>query len=471
MMPNRRKVFKVARRLEASERGFALPSILGLGLLMLMIATALIIKAQGDQATAIAQRDTAESLALAEGGSSRTLGMLNSNYQSFLTLNYDPNNLLEPKTGAPNQWSSPPDLPPCFDASQLDTILLNGRIPASAAANTYTVEAYRYDATNQTGTLLVKGYPPNSTAFTRVQQTFKVSSVPSLDAANFPGLYGDHVNLGNNDVLGAIGGNVYCKNCTLPNTATQCVNGQPTQKGLLAAVGALNNGEVQGQIRLGKISLPPLPTAPPGAIDLNDFNGDSEELPRKDDEPTSSDSGIPTYNYTLNSLTMKGKAKDRKSKAKDKDGLKINTTNARVRLFVSGDITISGKAQIDSGDNPARFAIFGRPADSNASNDQQFTLNGVAKPTTGVAKPTTVFIYAPDARMGINGGSSSPDIPDIYGAVWVKEWDGSSSNKAAISVPGNMKELLEAEDFNVDALITVYRTGANTHWHRRSQEP
>ncbi len=456
-MPNRRKAFKVTRRLEASERGFALPSILGLGLLMLMIATALIIKAQGDQATAIAQRDTAESLALAEGGSSRTLGMLNSNYQSFLTLNYDPNNLLEPKTGAPNQWSSPPDLPPCFDASQLDTILLNGRIPASAAANTYTVEAYRYDATNQTGTLLVKGYPPNSTAFTRVQQTFKVSSVPSLDAANFPGLYGDHVNLGNNDVLGAIGGNVYCKNCTLPNTVTQCVKGQPTQKGLRAAIGTLNNGEVQGQIRLGKISLPPLPAAPPGSIDLKDFNGDGKKLPRKDkdkdkdkdDEPTSIDSGIPTYNYTLDSLTLKGKAKD---------SLEIDTANARVRLFVSGDITISGKAQIDSGDNPARFAIFGRPADSNASNDQQFTLSG--NTTLG-----SVFIYAPDARMGINGGSS------INGAVWVKEWDGSSSNKAAISVPGNMKELLEAEDFNVDALITVYRTGANTHWHRRSQEP
>lgn len=215
-MPNRKKIFKVTQRIRVSDQGFALPAILGMGLLMLMIATTLIIKAQGDQTTAIAQRDTAETLALAEGGSSRTLGMLNSNYQSFLILNYDPNNLLPPNTGAPNQWSTPPEPPPCFDASQLDTILLNGRIPTTVAANTYTVEAYRYDTTTQTGTLLVKGYPPNSTAFARVQQTFNVSSIPSLDPANFPGLYGDRVNLGNNDVLGAIGGNVFAKIASLP---------------------------------------------------------------------------------------------------------------------------------------------------------------------------------------------------------------------------------------------------------------
>ncbi|NJM66091.1 MAG: hypothetical protein HC851_10705 [Acaryochloris sp. RU_4_1] len=452
----------MTQRIRVSDQGFALPAILGMGLLMLMIATTLIIKAQGDQTTAIAQRDTAETLALAEGGSSRTLGMLNSNYQSFLILNYDPNNLLPPNTGAPNQWSTPPEPPPCFDASQLDTILLNGRIPTTVAANTYTVEAYRYDTTTQTGTLLVKGYPPNSTAFARVQQTFNVSSIPSLDPANFPGLYGDRVNLGNNDVLGAIGGNVFCKNCLLANTATQCINGQPTQGGLRAAIGALNNGVVQGQIRLGKISLPRLPTAPTGAIPLGNFSGNGVQLPGLRDQPISIDSGVPTYSYALDSLTMSGN-----------NIMRVNTTNARINFYVRGNITMSGNSQIKNVctgctsyggtnlGNPARFSIYGKPDDGDTSYDQEFTLNGGAT-------PSNVFIYAPDARMGINGGSSSPDI---YGAVWVKEWNGSNSNNADISVPNNMRSLLRLEGFNVDNLITVYRTSANTRWQRRSQEP
>jgi hypothetical protein len=454
-------------RLNADQQGFSVPLVVGLGLLMILISTTLIIKAQGDQVTAISQKETAESLALAEGGSSRTLGTLNSNYNGFLILNYDPNNLLTPNTGAPDQWSSPPNPPPCFDASQFSNLVLKGKIPASAATDTFTVEAYRYDPTTQTGTLLVKGYPPNSTALTRLQQTFTVSPNASSDPANFPGLYGEDINLANNDVLGAVGGNVFCKDCTIPNTATQCVNGQPTLDGLRGAIDVLTNGVVQGQIRLGAITLPTLPTAPAGAISLGDFDGNGVTFPRPGDTPTSTDSnGVPTYSYRLDSLSISGN-----------NVMTLDTTNARIHFYVDGDITMSGSASIlntctgtnagcgsfgsSGGTNlgsPSRFLILGRP-DNGGSYDQAFTLNGGAT-------PSNLFIYAPDARLTINGGTSTPDI---FGAAWVKRWDGSSSNNVEITVPNNMQALLDLEGFNTTNLISSYRTSPVTSWQRRTQ--
>lgn len=51
--------------------------------------------------------------------------------------------------------------------------------------------------------------------------------------------------------------------------------------------------------------------------------------------------------------------------------------------------------------------------------------------------------------MEINGGASTPDL---RGAVWAKQWDGSSSNNAEIEVPNNIGENL-GSDFNVSIAI------------------
>ena len=58
-----------------------------------------------------------------------------------------------------------------------------------------------------------------------------------------------------------------------------------------------------------------------------------------------------------------------------------------------------------------------------------------------------MWVYFPDGNVGINGGGNTAVSCDsagectggnIYGAVWAKEWNGSSSNVAKLVVPADM---------------------------------
>jgi hypothetical protein len=458
-------------------KGFAMPFAIGIGLMMVLVTITLLLKSQDNQVASIAQKQTSGSLSLAEGGISRTLGNLNDNYQIFLQLNYDPNNLLGNSPDGPDEWSNPPNPPPCFN-SLAD--IVSGKIPASASAETYTVEAYRYsdpdgvpENGDETGTLLVKGHPLNSTAVTRIQQTMEV--VRSDSPASFPGLMAQQISLVNNDVLGAIAGNVVCTdaaNCVVPSS--ECADGKPTNDGLRSAIGALNNGVVQGKIFITEIDWPTVPTAPTGPLGDDDDDDDddgasaaptvsitgSSSFPRRDAMGTITDTLVEgAYHYEVSSISLSGT-----------DILTIDTTSAPVYFYLNGDLTMSGSAVINhsctgSSDgcgtlgsglgSPERFRIYGLADDGDSSADQSITLNGGAT-------ATNVFIYAPDAVMGINGGSSSPDI---NGAIWVREWDGSSSNNAEITVPNNMKQLLEDTGFVVTS--PTLRTSAAISWERK----
>lgn len=443
------------RRSHHNSQGFAMPLALGMGLMMVLVTITLILKSQDNQVTSIAQKQTSESLSLAEGGISRTLGFLNDNYQIFLQLNYDPNNLLGNLPDAPDEWSNPPNPPPCF-SSLAD--IASGRIPVSASADTYTVEAYRYsdpdgipENGDETGTLLVKGHPLNSTAVTRIQQTMEVTRSDS--PASFPGLMAQEIDLGNNDVFGAISGNVVCTdvtNCIVP--VDQCANGKPTNDGLRSAIGAQNNGVVQGKIFITDLVWPTLPTAPSG-IPTATITG-SETFPKAGDTTING-----AYQYRISSISLSGN-----------EVLTIDTTSAPVYFFLEGDMTASGNAvlkHICSGSSdgcgtygsglgsPERFRIYGLADDGDSSVDQSLFLNGG---TTA----TNIFIYAPDADMGINGGSSNPDV---NGAIWVREWNGSNSNNAEITVPNEMKQLLEGTGLVVTT--PTLRTSAATSWERK----
>lgn len=53
------KKLKIALRRSSSEQGFAIPIAVGMGLIMLLVGVTMIIKSQGDQVTASAQKNTA----------------------------------------------------------------------------------------------------------------------------------------------------------------------------------------------------------------------------------------------------------------------------------------------------------------------------------------------------------------------------------------------------------------------------
>ncbi|ATS19414.1 hypothetical protein BRW62_12520 [Parathermosynechococcus lividus PCC 6715] len=553
------------------QRGFTLPLVLGMGLIMMVVALTLISRSQLDVSTASLQKQTQQAFAVAEGGMARTLGLLNGNYQILLRRTYnpvnpntgrrylidravDPSKVGQPNVGQPNtdprqrntdgidatpvdEWNAASlgdAVPPCFTLNNVTDILLNGQIGTPVQGN-YRILAYLYDQPTETGHLLIEGrLANNSPANAYVLQKMKITdrNVP----ANFPGLLAQRINLGNNDVFGAVNGNVICtnaNNCKVP--ADQCVNGQPTNAGLRQAVGALNNSIIHGTIAVNKIELPPFPTPPPtvnpsgnppvnGDVqapdpsDLRNFlmkrkdyvdgtnsndrysqgaynlgNIGEMTLPRPDDRPYV-DTSLPAehpdriyYAYRVNDINLSGN-----------NNLTINTSRWPVRLFVSGNISLSGQAGIrnicrpspnsspspDSDDTcrrgakmglpsevipcgkntrcsigtPDRLRIYGNPPDpNNAVTDQQFTLSGGS--TAG-----SLFVYAPDAKVGINGGSSSPDI---VGAVWAKEWNGSNSNNAEIYVPDRLPEDLGEAYQN--SSIVVARTTEASNWNRLAQ--
>lgn len=452
------------RKPYSDAQGFSLPTAVGLGSIMLTVGFLMVARAQLDRSTAVQQVQTANSLALAEGGLARSLALLNGNFQILLRRSFDPINPLTgrtylgpdgiPKTGdeetvALNEWSniSTNELPPCVDPSEFEDILLAGTIGNSTGPN-YRLLAYRYndmgdsDGANDIGTILIQGQGDidtqqgNSNSATAVLVSMNISNVNA--DSNFPGLLAESINLGNNDVLGSISGNVVCTNaanCVVPPDA--CLNGTPTIEGLREAIGALRNGVVQGEIIIGPLTLPELPTAPTGASNLGNISG-NQTLPRSGDRQIDG-----AFHYIVDDISLSGSS-----------SLTINSMSGPVFLYVSGDISMRGNAIINHSGAPENFRIYGNPADSNNSNDQTFTINGGSS-------ATNVFIYAPDAMVGINGGSSSPDI---QGAVWAKTWDGSSSNVAEILVPDDLAENL---GLDFPPTITTSRTSAAIRWERR----
>lgn len=433
------------------------------------------------------------------------------------------------------------DAPPCFTLDNLNTIVLSGTIGTPVQGN-YRILSYLYDAPTQTGHLLIEGrLPNNSPANAFILQKMKItdrsvpSNFPGLLAQSVNLGNNDVFGTINGNVICTDPAK-----CVVPQT--QCVNGQPTQQGLRTAVGALNNSIIEGTIAINNINLPPFPEIPnsvrgsvlgnlplttlpswlpPSQVaafqealqaaggysegayanfpvpgrgnnppqDSPDITGNTINLrfPRPGDRPyVDPNPNIPFfipdplrpgeqmvnpekvyYAYRINKIDLKGNER-----------VAFDTSKYAVRLYVSGNISLSGNAGIDNtcspdsstcgtGANmglptgvgtPDRLRIYGNPPDpNNMKTDQEFTLSGGA--TAG-----SLFVYAPDAKVGINGGSREPDI---VGAVWAKEWNGSSSNNAEIRVPDRLPEALGGAYAN--ASIVVARTTEASNWNRLAQ--
>lgn len=170
-------------------------------------------------------------------------------------------------------------------------------------------------------------------------------------------------------------------------------------------------------------------------------------FPREGDEPD----GEGVYHYKIDGISLNGNT----ITIEPDDGEKVY-------FYVSGDITVGEKSKIINEGNSGDFKIYGKPDDGDNEADQTFSLHGKTC--------IDAFIYAPDAKMGINGGGKgcSGGNPNerynIYGAVWVKEWGLSKSNAAGILVPDELKDGLGSD-------VSVFnKSGYISTWQREKAE-
>lgn len=426
------------------DRGFALPIAIALGFIMILIAATLVMRSQGDQTTAQAQKATAQSLTIAEGGITRTLATLNNSNPdvgSLLTRNYDPNGLLVSGSTI-NEWTAS-NMPPCTSL----TDLLSGTIGSS----TYQVLAYRYDATNKTGTLLVKGQAPvgATSSESRVQQTFKIKPKNSTFIAV---LGTDDIDLGNNDVRGTYG-NVACTN------TTKCPVTCPyTNASAKTAIGGLGSADIDGKIYIGSIPTPTFPTMPtvwdgtgtvhttPFTISLGNYTTNNTTLtfPRSSDF-TNHIAGTP-YHYSIGTMNANG-FNITINTAKNAS---TNPTGDPVYFWVSGNINMGGSSQLNhnNSSNPTAFRIYG----TSTTSQDMVVASG--------ASDVDAFIFAPNARVGINGTGT------IDGMVYAKSFGEVGANgNAVVKVPNN----LNLPSFLGDlAVFYSYQIDSTNSWQRQA---
>ncbi|PSB46128.1 hypothetical protein C7B80_14570 [Cyanosarcina cf. burmensis CCALA 770] len=435
---------KFALICRCSNCGFAMPIAMALGFIMILIATILVMRSQGDQTTAQAQKATAQSLAVAEGGITRTLATLNNSNPdigSLLTRNYDPNGLLVGGSTI-NEWTAS-NMPPCTSL----TDLLSGTIGSS----TYEVLAYRYDVNNKTGTLLVKGQVPvgATSSESRVQQTFKIKPKNSTFIAV---LGTDDIGLGNNDVRGTYG-NVACTN------TTKCPVTCPyTTASAKTAIGGLGSADVDGKIYIGSIPTPTFPTMPTvwdgtGTKPSTEFTVDlgtnldnkvTHNFPRSSDF-TNHIAGTPYHykinsiddnNYNINVTTLKDATK--------------NPTGDPVYFWVSGKIDMGGSSQLNhnNSSNPTAFRIYG----TSTTSQDMVVASG--------ASDVDAFIFAPNARVGINGTGT------IDGMVYAKSFGEVGANgNAVVNVPNNPNLPSFLSDL---AVFFSYQIDSTNSWQRQA---
>jgi hypothetical protein len=453
-MRRRKKIVGRLTSVKAKQRGFTLPLSISVGISMLLLGSLMIARSNVDQVSAIAQVQTAGALSVAEAGVARTLSQLNSPaFARLMTRSYEqdrgdgreylgPDQILrsgDESNPITNEWDDPSTA--CVGSTtSVPADLTSGTVGSGSSAGTYQVLAYRYNPNTETGTLLVEGRYRDSISRVQVSVTRRVK--PSANSNGFPGLYAsESIDLGNNDVLRVTGetgqsANVICRDCRVSNVSTECLNGQPTEDGLDEAIGRGPNSIIDGEIILGNVSLPPMPTPPnsgaQGRYDVGSITSTST-FPRSGDTPDTD--GV--YHYVVDSIDLSG----------NRD-LTINTTSStKVRLYVSGNVSFSGNAAIGHTGSPERLAILG-----TGDNSQTITLSG------GSTAPNA-FVFAPNATIGINGGSSNPDFK---GAVWGRRWNGSSSNNAEIVVPDNMPELLRTTFGNTFAIAADTSSNASS---------
>ena len=483
------------------QSGFVLPLVVIVGLFLMIGGMTMLARTFGALRGANRNQQSKQAQQIAETGIDVMVDRLNQKdpHRRYLLINcYDRtgSNIFSTSSSCSNTgtWSSvsnavqfpgaicsntSSDAATYLDVGEDNAFSSNGT--TSSPVGQWRVDSYEYTGNRfygGLGKLTVTGERRNSDgvvlATAKIVQTMDIRAKPcnevfgTTSGAAFPGLLGiNSIDLGNNDVLGAVGGNVYCLDCD------DGIEQEP-------------NSIVHGEKITGSLVMPALPSFPDdldgitnpesvtatgtynrinikfaGRIGSNTtFNPVCETLPDNDGNSSITDCppalrdgrggpvcAVDSNNVShcrLTNISLAGNAQ-----------ITIDSSNGPVRFYIENFITLAGNTGLihDTG-GPEDFGMFGAPASTcpDATFDSwSFKGNG---------NSTNAFIYGPCIKLEFDGaGSGGADNTiadscystkvcsggDLHGAAWVKTYNGSNTNNAEITVPDNISAIIKDE--------------------------
>ena len=443
----------------SSDQGFIIPTVIALGLIMLLLGTVNVFKSNDENITAIAQRDTREALTAAEVGVAYYQDLMDKNkviatysacntgltWNNFLNLWI----CLDPVSD--QSWARAGNIPGINDSCDFDggnsnstdvtwstTVAGWQNVPGSSGQ--YRIVDYTYSDADDRGTLIVEGRDGSSdeSAITRVQVEFPIQ--PGLEVGDTGDEITDDLNNLNpalwisSDNNGTITSIVH-GNSTDNSNHNLIVNGNILVSNAncqLTDTTTKNIANYLGNVAAVSLALPATPSPPDDAtvgspFDLTKINvitDDNEikntNLPRSGDN-SEIVNGQNVYHYLIeDNLNLSGEDI-------------VITSGAKVILYVQGSMTFG--SNVDVNQNPANgsdnLEIYGNSSSAQfgcaiaggcLNNDIDFTSGG----TTNIK----AFIHAPNATVTSQNGK----VVNLTGAMWVKQWNDTSHASNQITI-------------------------------------
>lgn len=440
------KKLKIDLRRRSSEQGFAIPIAMGLGLVMLLVGVTMIVRSQEDTVTASAQKATTDSLGVAETGITRVQSLLKRFPK--MAQNY--------KSNWSTLYTNLSSINDCLNKTQYSDIVTNIdnwiKVDSSdLQKGEFKILSYSY--TGNAGTLRVAGRATseNGSANTSAANatTYLEVNIPVVPVADFPipGLWAKNYSMGNNDVSG----NILVSGCSIPSGVSTA--------NIVSGTGSLNANasiEFPPLPSLPSINFPPVPTQLPGVplIGYYQISAITSPITLPRDTDVAGSDGV--YRYLVNkdgsgnSIALNGNASQ---------ALTI-TVSKKVTLYLQGNINMSGSSRIiHTGALPSNFQIYGSDGGANYKNATDTNSYTTTSITLSGNTSASMFIYAPKATVGVNGGGSQPST--ITGSVWANTWDGSNANQLVVTQLANWTDLLIEQPKSISTIQSWQRQQAS----------
>jgi hypothetical protein len=418
------------------QSGFAMPLALGLGLVMIIVATTMIGRSQSDRLTTNSQRESSRATSVSEAGIVRV--------QSFL----DRHKLLANKSL--NEWTNTLNNLPSAQADCRSIDLNLARTQTELFKNhawinlddrdlnkgKYRIVDYQYQ--NGIGKLTIAGKIDAYNTNQNSANSMLAVEIPiGNESAKIspPALWANTFNLNpTQKITGQIRG-VVC-----PQLSTVDLDG-------IVGIDSINinliNGISTGQIIADPFTVIPAPkTVPPTAILIPAITT-SIQFPRTNslDLPDANNE----YHYLVD---LDNSNSGQSIKLQDIHRIYLDIPDTyKVNLYLKGNIDFGGSQTINVNTNHPNLRIYGSLQ----------TVKLTIKDNAAI----TAFIHAPFAdAKSISSNTINLDRK-IAGGLWVRSWDSSAStNQLPIIQAGNWN------DFGISKVEQPSQLSPVSYWHR-----